>query len=202
MKTQQSRARQALHIYDTEGEEAMLAFAAANQLPADGENQNPAFQGIMVLSDRSAIHVGAYRYRFMWAASRDGRPRSASETRGRTAGTSAMPVPQPAPQPVCEWPNTHSIINEAMKLIERELRPDAEPGDDPLISPEEAIQAIPELYAQARQEAINVRPGDSLLQDLDQINADAGGDLLENLDRHSLEALRIMLRRKAEEEAE
>lgn len=200
METQPSKAQQALHIYDTEGEAAMLAFAAKHQLPADGENQGQAFQGIMILSDRSAIQARTHRYRFMWDANQEGWPKADSETRGRTAGTSAMPAPQPAPQPIFEWPNTHSIIHEAMKIIERELRPDAGEGDDPLITPEEAIRAIPELYAQARQEAVNASPGGHLLQDLDRMNDSAAGGLLENLDRHSLAVLRMMLRRKAEEE--
>ena len=91
--------QQALHIYDTHGEQPMLDFVAAHMAAFPAPNPSP--HALVVLQDHTAIQSADFLYTFLWLDQEtyQGRPATVDRLRSRPAAiprAHRLPAP-PAP---------------------------------------------------------------------------------------------------------
>ena len=117
-------ARQAIAIYDHDGEAAMLEFVKRNRdsQPLEADN-NP--QAITVLTDHTALLITANNYQFLWTPPKDHLLLSNEPPRRARNLKGDVPVPaEPRPIPAAGAATRDTVLHEALKHLETDVRLD------------------------------------------------------------------------------
>ena len=174
-----SLAQKALDLMDSQGEEAMLAFAADNQDTAPSSATHNL--ACMVLADHSVILAAKDTYTFAWTEE------NTAQTAQRPRDPHRFPtLPQPEPRPVTmyPWPNDHSVLQRVLVNIQDSLvqEMDQPPeaycyySEESLLSTAAVYRACPALREKAA-EALQQGHTGNQFQELDQNEGEAANKL-------------------------
>lgn len=206
-------AQQALHVYDSEGESAMLSFVAVNIEP----KQQPAwlsghFQHVFQddsFVERVAFPKGKNSYCFTIKTELPGKLHSEYRNSEIDPGK-AIPFPPPN-MPLIQWPDSAAVRYAVLKALEADVDPewadDREwAGNDPVLNEYQAHQAAPPLMAIINQVMNDHHIPDDLMQDLDNHLQTVAANAIQALNELNpaelqslLDATKCAIKRLAEE---
>ena len=175
-----SQAEHALHRFDAAGEAAALRYVIDHATPV------PYRRGTsFLLPDGSTVaRLREKRgYEFSWPGGQ--------ATRNEQSKT------------LFPWPDSNAVIHSMMQAIEKRITPEGQElpsrGDDPFVSPEEALSICPELEERAESEIAAMEPPEDLWETMDELAQRTAGNLERTITKESLTKLeRLSAIRRAE----
>ena len=102
------------------------------------------------------------------------------------------PEPLNSNRPLLDWPNYESIMNRILCIAQSDTRNHPDPaneGDDPVLSPDQALQAAPDLPKQIHNRMDSHQFNDAILARLDQENENCARAVLQSLSPEQYQAL-------------
>lgn len=185
-ETPQPIAQQALRILESRGPRAMTDYLRDKQA-SPPYNAPEGLAGVM--RDHSLVVPGAHRLTFHWF--QDGR----WETRSLPCpnAPAVLPPALPLDAPMFGWPTLGSVLTRAIVRLTDHTGPDMQfdglianyqetpDPDDPLVTPAQLLEAVPQMTAIALKALRENHPGDALLSLLDQSESEAADDVEDEL---------------------
>ena len=195
-QTKPRLAEQALAVYDTDGEGAMLGFIMDNRLNTQDEEDDLWEQGIYILADWTTVTREASRklYRFcshngvtnQWTLEN-----THHETRPVGAARSNYPSFPPPNRPLVTWPHTSSIQQAVLESIDSLVlyRLGMDSLHEPILNAHDADKNAPALAKAIASTLQDYDIPQSLLETLYKEQEFCADQVLTKMDPQQLEVL-------------
>lgn len=170
MENKLNLAQQAIRIYGSQSEGAMLDFLQENQESIDPEYHDGP--GLMVMKDHTVVIQTGAMYEFNWVQWDGERYAPVRDTRPAIFSQNERPTPPLRDRGLLDWPTRETVWHRAMESVQDRAQTEADNTldlpDEPILSQQESYSAAPGLSQAIDQAIARTIVPDNLSELLDQ----------------------------------